>query len=126
VAEGLLEMMAAGVRVTGWLHGLYRVVWALGATQLLKGFALVACIYVACLAAIYARCVRDVQFLRRGEGRAGGPRSGRIDTRQEVEVLAEAVDQHIMAEAGVPAFQPFEAAAAQLGRLAGRLEDLGR
>jgi hypothetical protein len=126
VAEGLLEMMAAGIQVTGWLHGLYRVVWALGATQLLKGFALVACIYVACLAAIYARCVRDVQSSRRGAGGGVEPRPGRADARQEAEALAEVVDQHIMSKAGEPVFQPFEAVAAQLGRLSEWLAALGR
>ncbi len=124
VAEGMLEMLSAGTRITAWVHGLYRVVWALGATQLLKGFALVVLVYAACLAAIYARCVRDVQALRRhgSEGAATG--FERADSRQEARPLAEAIDHYLLTEAGGATFRPFETSATQLGLLARRLEDL--
>jgi len=126
VAEGLLEMMAAGTQITDWAHGLYRVVWALGATQLLKGFAVVVGIYVACLAAIYARCVRDVQKSRRNLREFEAARRDGTGARPGTEVLAEAIDRHLLEEVGGAAFQPFEAAAIRLGQLAGRLDELGK
>lgn len=118
VAEGMLEMLQAGTQITDWLHGLYRLVWALGATQLLKGCAVVAGIYIACLAAIYSRCVQDVYSLRRGTDKP----IGRTETRPEAEVLAEAIDRHLLEEVGGAAFQPFEAASIRLGQLAQQLQ----
>jgi hypothetical protein len=126
IAEGLLEMAAAGTHVTDWMHGLYRLVWALGATQLLKGFAVVVGIYIACLAAVYARCVQEVQKARLGERAAADLRPERVGARPGAEVLAEAIDRHLLEEVGGAVFQPFEAAAIRLGQLAGRLDDLGK
>lgn len=126
VTEGLLEMAAAGTHIMHWAHGLYRLVWALGATQLLKGFAVVVGIYIACLAAIYARCVQDVQQARRSERPVGGAPPDTITVRPGTEVLAEAIDRHLFEEVGAAAFQPFEAAAIRLGQLAERLDELGR
>lgn len=124
VAEGLLEMAAAGTRIMDWAHGLYRLVWALGATQLLKGFAVVVGIYIACLAAIYARCVQDV-YRARGQLREGGRgRPEHIDARSGTEMLAEAIDRHLLEEVGGAMFQPFEAAAIRLGQMAERLDQL--
>ncbi len=125
IAEGMLEMAAAGTHITEWMHGLYRLVWALGATQLLKGFAVVVGIYIACLAAIYARCVQEVQKARLGERAAADLRSERIGARPGTEILAEAIDQHLLEEVGAAVFQPFEAAAIRLGQLSGRLNELG-
>jgi len=124
VAEGLLEMAAAGTRITGWAHGLYRLVWALGATQLLKGFAVVVGIYIACLAAIYARSVQDV-YRARGQLREGGRgRAEHLDARSGTEMLAEAIDRHLLEEVGGAMFQPFDAAAIRLGQMAERLDRL--
>ncbi|HPD29302.1 MAG TPA: GTPase domain-containing protein [Phycisphaerae bacterium] len=124
VAEGLLEMAAAGTRIMGWAHGLYRLVWALGATQLLKGFVVVVGIYVACLAAIYARSVQDV-YRARGLLREGGRgRAEHLDARSGTEMLAEAIDRHLLEEVGGAMFRPFEAAAIRLGQVAERLHRL--
>jgi hypothetical protein len=117
VAEGMLEMLAAGTAITDWLHGLYRLVWALGAAQLLKGCLVVAGIYIASLAAIYSRCVQDVYSLRRG----GITPSQKDQTRPEVEVLAEAIDRHLLEEVGTAAFRPFAEVAVRLGQLDERL-----
>jgi hypothetical protein len=47
VAEGLLQMAAAGMHLTDWLHGLYKVVAALGPARLLEGLAVVGLVYIA-------------------------------------------------------------------------------
>ena len=69
--EGGLELLAAadgnaevGASVA---HGLYTLVRALRADRLVLGFAVVIGIYVAGLALMYARCVREVRA-QRGEG----------------------------------------------------------
>lgn len=127
VAEGMLEIAAHRGQMLSWLHGLYRVVWALGAGQLLKGFAVVAVIYLVCLAAIYARCIRQVQAAR-GAGKQGGPESAAGPGG--VGGLRDAMSDEIaeLASDGVvqPLLAPFEAAAAQLAELSGRLDRLGK
>ncbi|MGQ9651229.1 MAG: GTPase domain-containing protein [Phycisphaerae bacterium] len=124
VAEGLLETAAAGTRIMNWAHGLYRLVWALGATQLLKGFAVVVGIYIACLAAIYARCVQDVCRARGWLREGGRLRPEEINARSGTEMLAEAIDRHLLEEVGGAMFQPFEAAAIRLGQMADQLNRL--
>ena len=59
VAEGVLELLAwqGAVDVA---HGLYKLVAAFSAVSLLAGFAVVACVYIALLACMYARSLRAV------------------------------------------------------------------
>ncbi|MBI4581656.1 MAG: hypothetical protein HY718_18315 [Planctomycetes bacterium] len=145
VAEGLLQMVSAGMSLTDWLHGLYRVVVALGAVQLLHGLAVVALIDVAALAAIYSRCVRDVQAGRSlaaasrptepGAPATGSPDSSPTlrrrrpaivgDRQQEIDLLAQEIDTLLLAEVMGPALRPLEVAGGQLAEAAQRLNGIG-
>lgn len=132
VAEGMLEMSAAGTDLTDWLHGLYRVVFALGAVQLLHGLLVVALIYIAMLAAIYGRCVRDIQAARTGVAGLPGPapaakKAGpKITIQEEIDNLAQEVDSMLLAGVIGPVLSPFELASAQLAQATERLSELGR
>lgn len=130
VAEGMLEMSAAGTDLTDWLHGLYRVVVALGAAQLLQGLALVVVIYVGMLASIYGRCVRDVQNSRTspsgmpvGRLRRRQP-AGAADLQAEIDSLAQEIDAILLNGVISPVLRPFEVTAAQLVTIHERLSKL--
>ncbi len=110
VTEGLLQIVG-GPGSLDLLGGLYKVVWALGAGQLLKGFAVVVAVYVACLAAMYARCVRDVRRARKREP------TGETD-------LSDAIEAALVDEVAAPVSHPFVTAAATLASLTTRLDRL--
>ncbi len=66
---------SAGTQLTDWLHGLYRVVLALGAVHLLHGLAVVVVLYVACW-----RRLRPVRARRPvAAGRNGGRASADLE-----------------------------------------------
>jgi hypothetical protein len=93
ISAGLLEMFAE----TGTLnlaHGLYRIVSALSAIHLLAGFAVVAAVYAAILAGMYARAVRAVGTSR-SEQTVASP-------------ITDTVDELLVAEIVVPLVTPFE------------------
>jgi hypothetical protein len=75
-------------------HGLLNVVSAFSAAHLLAGFAVVAAIYVALLAGMYARRLRAVRRLR-GEHSASSP-------------LTEGIDDVLVSEVIVPLARPFQ------------------
>lgn len=128
IAEGLLEISSARMDLTDMLHGLYRVVVALGAVQLLHGLAVVAIICVAALAAIYGRCVRDVQAGRVTPAEAArGRRRRRLraaDLQEEIDTVAQEVDGMLAGHVVGPMLQPLESAASQLADLSRRLEQV--
>lgn len=129
VAEGMLEMSAAGSGLTDWLHGLYRVVFALGAVQLLHGLIVVIIIYVALLAAIYGRCVRDVQSARvespgQPVSRRGRGWSAALTLQEEIDALTQEIDAMLLRGVIGPIIRPFELALGQLVQLEGRLQAL--
>jgi hypothetical protein len=70
ILTGLLEMFSdpAGWRLA---HGAYRIVSALSAVHLLAGFAVVAGVYIAILAAMYARALRAVRHARDDDAESG-------------------------------------------------------
>lgn len=127
VAEGMLEMAAAGTDLTDWLHGLYRVVFALGAVQLLHGILVVLIIYVAMLAVIYGKCVRDIQAVRsqspsKTAARATRePLGGVAHLQEEIDALTGEIDALLLTEVIGPVLRPFEGAAAQLAQIRHRL-----
>lgn len=129
VAEGMLEMSAAGSGLTDWLHGLYRVVFALGAVQLLHGLIVVIIIYVALLAAIYGRCVRDVQSARvespgQPVSRRGRGWSAALTLQEEIDALTQEIDAMLLKGVIGPIVRPFELALGQLVQLERRLQAL--
>ncbi|HOM51425.1 MAG TPA: hypothetical protein PLQ89_15860 [Phycisphaerae bacterium] len=130
ITAELLGMSTAGMDLTDWLNRLYRVVLALGATQLLHGFVVVGIIYVAMLAAIYARCVRDIQTARgqavQGQTAGEKPRRGRrsvaraaLDSHEEIDRLTQEIDAMLLEGVIGPILRPFEV-------VAGRLSDIRR
>jgi hypothetical protein len=148
VTAGLLEMASAGMSVTDWLHGLYRVVVALGAVQLLHGLVVVGLIDLAALAAIYGRCVRQVQadratllepgasatgFLGSGPGpsvqatdlrRLGGA-SRAADLQQQIDVLGQEIDSMLAGGIIGPVLRPVETAVAELADWSAQLDKIG-
>lgn len=113
VLEGGLALYAE----TGawqWARGLYHIVSAFSALHLLMGFAVVACVYVALLAAMYARSLRSVRAVLAGTDRQG-PNAR----------LAELVDDVLIAEVFVPLIRPFQERLNQLQGLETRLDRLG-
>ncbi len=93
ILSGVLEMLADSGTIQ-LAHGMYRVVSALSAVHLLAGFAVVAGVYVALLAGMYARGLRNIRRVRSRED-ASSP-------------VAEAVDELIVSEVVVPLATPFE------------------
>jgi len=67
--RGHVEMAAAGTHITDWMHGLYRLVWALGAINYSKACGRAGHLH-RLSGAIYARCVQDVQKARRKRTRS--------------------------------------------------------
>ncbi|RJP38616.1 MAG: hypothetical protein C4547_04365 [Phycisphaerales bacterium] len=106
VLEGVLEM-AALQGTLSVLHGLYRVVAALGAARLLAGLAVVAAVYVVILTAMFTRALRDVRTARQAQS-GESPLADRIDAVLLHEVLA-------------PMIEPFRAARDRLSGLADKL-----
>jgi hypothetical protein len=96
-----------------WAKGLYRIVSAFSAMHLLLGFAVVAAVYVALLAGMYARCLRSVRSVLAGTDSAGP--NGR---------LAESVDDVLTTEVLVPLIRPFQERLNRLSSLETRLERL--
>jgi hypothetical protein len=96
-----------------WARGLYLIVSVLSATRLLMGFAVVAIVYVAILAGMYARSLRAVRKA------LAGPDHGSPSTR-----LAESLDQVLVTEILVPLIEPFQQRLERLSALLHRLDRL--
>jgi hypothetical protein len=112
VLEGGLAMVAE-TGVWNWTQGLYRIVSAFSALHLLAGFAVVAIIYVALLAGMYARCLRTVR-----EALAG------TDDENPQTLLTDAVDGILVAEVLLPLIKPFQDRLDRFEALVQRLERL--
>jgi hypothetical protein len=109
ILAGMLEMFAE----SGSLHvahGMYRIVSALSAAHLLAGFTVVVGIYVALLAAMYARCLRAVRLVR---GATAGS-----------SIVMDAVDDILVSQIAAPLAQPFKDRLERLGTLMSRLASL--
>jgi len=106
IAEGCLQMY---VDSGAWdlARGAYRIVSAFSAPHLLAGFAVVAVIFVAMVAGMYARGLRAIRQARRGE--------------REAPVLFEALDELLVAEVVVPLTAPFHDRLERLTALRSRL-----
>lgn len=106
ILAGLLEILSedGALRLA---HGLYRIVSALSAVHILAGFAVVAGVYVAVVAAMYSRCLRAV-------------RRARADTSNG-SVVAEAVDDLVITTLLTPLVEPFNQAHERLLTLRARL-----
>jgi len=132
VTEGLLEMSAAGWGLSDWLRGLYRVVFALGASQILYGIIVVIIIYVAFLSAVYGRCVRQVQaaraLLRAPSGPSGAkPKAAKwhsASLQEEIEAVSQDIDAMLLAGVIDPILRPIELAGGQLDQLRHRLHEI--
>lgn len=109
VLEGVLEMASLGGTFS-FVHGMYRVVFALGATKLLMGLALVCAVYVALLTGMYANSLRDVKAVRE----SGGDESP----------VAEAVDEILLQEVVAPLIGPIHRKYDELLTLAIRVDQL--
>ncbi|MCH8252064.1 MAG: hypothetical protein IID36_06395, partial [Planctomycetes bacterium] len=106
IADGVLGIVA----MEGTLdvaRGLHKVVAALGAINLLSGFAVVAAVYVAILAGMYARALSAVRRARIADTE-GAP-------------LVEAVDDLLITHIVAPMVQPFQEKLARLDALDARL-----
>lgn len=110
ILEGGLGLYVAS-GTWDWAQGLYHVVTAFSATHLLVGFAVVALVYVAILAAMYARCLRAVQGIIAGT-QEDGP----------VMFLAESIDEALVSDVLVPLIKPFQQRLERLASLAARLD----
>ena len=113
VLEGGLALYAE----TGawhWAQGLYRIVSAFSAMHLLMGFAVVAAVYVALLAGMYARSLRTIRSVLAGTDKQGP------GTR-----LADSVDDILITEVLVPLIRPFQDRLNRLNALETRLDRLG-
>ena len=109
------------------------VVVALGPLQLLHGLAVVGVLDVAALAAIYGRCVREVQA---GRTALSGGNTSSTDLRrsrkgpagmglhEEIDALAQEIDSMLAADIIGPVLRPLESAATQLSELAKRLDGI--
>jgi len=112
VLEGGLALYAE----TGawqWAQGLYRIVSAFSAMHLLLGFAVVAAIYVALLAGMYARSLCSIRSVLAGTDNSG-PNA----------LLTESVDDVLITEILVPLIRPFQERLNRLSSLEARLERL--
>jgi hypothetical protein len=99
VADGLLAIAGSDGALMS-LRGLHQLVAVLGAGPLLRGLLLVLAIYVACLAAMYARCIRDVRQARQRPDESGPGPSG-------VELaLLEELDRILTEEVAAPLARP--------------------
>jgi hypothetical protein len=103
---GGLEMFANGGTVR-LAHGLYTIVSALSAAHLLAGFAVVAGVYVALIAGMYARALRAV-------GRARGQQDGWSP-------MTQAVDEILITQVLAPLTEPFRERLERLTALQSRL-----
>jgi tRNA U34 5-carboxymethylaminomethyl modifying GTPase MnmE/TrmE len=93
ILVGLLEMFTEAGKIR-FAQGMYRLVSAFSAVHLLAGLAVVAAVYIALLAGMYARCLRAVRQVRAREA-VSSP-------------IAEAVDDLIVSEVVVPLVAPFQ------------------
>jgi hypothetical protein len=96
-----------------WAQGLYRIVSAFSAMHLLLGFGVVAAIYVALLAGMYARSLRTIRSALAG-----------TDNRGPSTLLTESVDDVLITEILVPLIRPFQERLNRLASLETRLERL--
>ncbi len=96
-----------------WAQGLYRIVSAFSAVHLLMGFAVVAAVYVALLAGMYARSLRSIRCALAGTDSTGP------GTR-----LAESVDDLLITELLVPLVRPFQDRLNRLSAVQTRLDRL--
>ncbi len=110
VLEGALAMYVES-GAWHWAHGAYRVVSAFSAAHLLMGFAVVAAVYVAVLAGMYARGLRAVRSALTGPG-DGAPGT----------LLADSVDEVLVVEILVPLIRPFQDSLDRLSALQDRLD----
>jgi hypothetical protein len=112
VLEGGLAMVAE-TGVWNWTQGLYRIVSAFSALHLLMGFAVVAIVYVAILAGMYARCLGTVRTALTG-----------TDNEDPHTRLTDSVDEVLVTEILIPLVQPFQERLDRLTALIRRLETL--
>jgi hypothetical protein len=96
-----------------WARGLYLIVTVISATRLLMGFAVVAIVYVAILAGMYARSLRAVRQA------LAGSKNGEPNSR-----LAESLDDVLVTEVLVPLIKPFQERLDRLTTLVTRLDRL--
>ncbi len=126
LVEGSLELLSGG-GATSVMHGLYTLVRALRADQLILGFLVVLGIYVACLAMMYARCVREVRRQRGDVGStfelAGAP--GKPMTDASCPDPADEVDRVIVEEVVSPVLGPVVEVQVALNRISEELSHLG-
>jgi hypothetical protein len=113
VLEGGLALYAE-TGVWHWAQGLYQIVSAFSAMHLLVGFAVVASVYVALLAGMYARSLRSVRAVLAGTDNSGPSTC-----------LAEWVDDVLVTEVFVPLIRPFQDRLNRLNALETRLDRLG-
>jgi hypothetical protein len=106
VSEGVLQI-AAVEGAFDLIKGVYKVVAALGAVQLLAGFAVVTLIYVALLAGMYARSLRAVRRT--------------LDTQSTDSVWSQAVDEVFATQVVVPLVEPFHERSEKLAGIRKRL-----
>jgi hypothetical protein len=83
------------------------------------------------LAAIYGRCVRDIQKARSETGAASAGVQGRrrgasvaADLQQEIDSLAQEIDAILLNSVIGPVLRPFELAAGQLAQIQDRLKTI--
>lgn len=112
VLEGGLAMYIE-TGVWNWAQGLYRIVSAFSARHLLMGFAVVALVYVALLAGMYARSLRAVRTALAG-----------TDHDDPHTLLMDSVGEVLVTEILVPLIQPFQEHLDRLRVLMKRLEGL--
>ena len=126
LVEGSLELLS-GAGATSVMHGLYTLVRALRADQLILGFLVVLGIYVACLALMYARCVREVRH-RRGEVGPTFPsvgEQGKPSADASWPDPADEVDRMLMEQVVGPVLRPVVEVRVALDRISGELSQLG-
>ena len=110
VLEGGLEMYLQDGRFA-IVHGLYRIVSAFSAVHLLTGLAVVVIVFVALLAAMYARALRAVRL-------ALDPKQGLDSSTQ----LAGFVEEILVNETVAPLARPFQNHLRELEALRSRLD----
>lgn len=106
VLAGMLEMFS---EPGGWrlAHGLYRMVSALSAVHLLAGLAVVAVIYIAILAGMYARGLHAIRRAR--------------DKQSESSPMSDAIDEIFVCEVVAPLVQPMQERVERLADLRSQL-----
>ncbi|HEY3246431.1 MAG TPA: GTPase domain-containing protein [Phycisphaerae bacterium] len=114
VADGLLAIAASDGALSS-IRGLHQLVAVLGAGPLLRGLVLVLAIYVACLAAMYARCIRDVRRARLGANQSP------TAAADEALALLESLDEILTSSIAEPLCDCWRAEREQLRTHAARL-----